>query len=280
MKNFFVILKGDFEAEVIIRLLKRNDQEFLVVEKEDWNRFDQLSDQVQNKILNKIGNEYQIYFVKFSIEVSGELLKKVEIINSDGKYETTWEAEKNTALWRVAGIVGCGITMFERLVIKNQVGYVFHMDEFIELASLRGQCSERSLIAMRDNVLRGEQIARGVTRRELGMAKEAVKNKKEYEGTRSRNLTVVSLPTDKNGPVMDLLFSEYGYDFDVLLIKMKNGQIIFSPHQELTEKIQKKVQELDKESWTTRKETSARDRIFIKNTEIDIETIIRDYIVS
>lgn len=279
MKNFFVILKGDFEAEVIIRLLQRNDQEFLVVEKKDWDRFDQLSDQVQNKILNKIGNEYQIYFVKFSIEVSGELLKKVEIINSDGKYETTWEAEKNTALWRVAGIVGCGITMFERLVIKNQVGYVFHMDEFIELASLRGQCSERSLTAMRDNVLRGEQVARGVTRRELGMAKEAVKNKKEYEGTR-RNLTVVSLPTDKNGPVMDLLFSEYGYDFDVLLIKMKNGQIIFSPHQELTEKIQKKVQELDKESWTTRKETSARDRIYIKDTEIDIEKVIRDYIVS
>lgn len=280
MKNFFVILNEDFEAKTIIRMLQKYDQEFLVVEKGDWDRFDQLSDQVQNKILNKIGNEYQIYFVKFSIEVSEELLKKVEIINSDGKYETTWEAEKNTALWRVAGIVGCGITMFERLVIKNQVGYVFHMDEFIELASLRGQCSERSLIAMRDNVLRGEQIARGVTRRELGMAKEAVKNKKEYEGTRSRNLTVVSLPTDKNGPVMDLLFSEYGYDFDVLLIKMKNGQIIFSPHQELTEKIQKKVQELDKESWTTRKETSARDRIFIKDTEIDIEKTIRDYIVS
>lgn len=280
MKNFFVVLKSDFEAEVIIRLLKRNNQEFLVVEKKDWDRFDQLSDQIQNKILNKIGNNYQIYFIKFSMEVSGELLKKVEVISSNGEYETTWESEKNTALWRVAGIVGRGITMFERLVVKNQVGYVFHMDEFIELASLRGQCSERSLIAMRDNVLRGEQVARGVTRRELGMAKEAVKNKKEYEGTQSKNLTVVSLPTDKNGPVMDLLFSEYGYDFDVLLIKMKNGQIIFSPHQELTEKIQKKVQELDKESWTTRKETSARDRIFIKNTEIDIETIIREYIVS
>jgi len=280
MKNFFVILKGDFEAEVIIRLLKRNDQEFLVVEKEDWNRFDQLSDQVQNKILDKIGDKYQVYFVKFSMEVSGELLKKVEVINSDGEYETTWEAEKNTALWRVAGIVGRGITMFERLVVKNQVGYVFHMDEFIELASLRGQCSERSLIAMRDNVLRGEQVARGVTRRELGMAKEAVKNKKEYEGTQSRSLTIVSLPTDKNGPVMDLLFSEYGYDFDTLLIKMKSGQLVFSSYKELTEKIQEKVQELDKESWTTKRETSARDRIFIKSTEMDIETIIRDYIVS
>lgn len=170
--------------------------------------------------------------------------------------------------------------MFERLVVKNQVGYVFHMDEFIELASLRGQCSERSLIAMRDNVLRGEQVARGVTRRELGMAKEAVKNKKEYEGTQSRSLTIVSLPTDKNGPVMDLLFSEYGYDFDTLLIKMKGGQLVFSPHEELTEKIQEKVQELDKESWTTKRETSARDRIFIKDTEIDIEKTIRDYIVS
>ena len=98
--------------------------------------------------------------------------------------------------------------------------------------------------------------------------------------TQSKNLTVVSLPTDKNGPVMDLLFSEYGYDFDVLLIKMKGGQLVFSPYKELTEKIQEKVQELDKESWTTRKETSARDRIYIKDTEIDIETIIREYIVS
>lgn len=280
MKNFFVILKGDFEANIIIRLLQKYNEEYLVVEREDWNKFDQWSDQVQNKILNKIGNKYQVYFVKFSMEVSGELFKKVEIINSDGEYEIPWQAEENTALWRVAGIVGCGITMFERLVIKNQVGYVFHMDEFIELASLRGQCSERSLIAMRDNVLRGEQVARGVTRRELSMAKEAVKNKKEYEGTQSRNLTVVSLPTDKNGPVMDLLFSEYGYDFDILLIKMKGGQLVFSPYKELTEKIQEKVQELDKESWTTRKETSARDRIYIKDTEIDIETIIRDYIVS
>ena len=280
MKNFFVVLKGDFEAEVIIRLLKRNNQEFLVVEKKDWDRFDQLSDQVQNKILDKIGNKYQVYFVKFSMEVSGELLKKVEVINSDGEYEIPWQAEENTALWRIAGIVGCGITMFERLVIKNQVGYVFHMDEFIELASLRGQCSERSLIAMRDNVLRGEQVAQGVTRRELSMAKVAVKNKKEYEGTQSRNLTVVSLPTDKNGPVMDLLFSEYGYDFDTLLIKMKSGQVVFSPHKELTEKIQEKVQELDKESWTTKRETSARDRIYIKDKDINIEETIREYIVS
>jgi len=280
MKNFFVVLKGDFEAEVIIRLLKRNNQEFLVVEKKDWDRFDQLSDQVQNKILDKIGNKYQVYFVKFSMEVSGELLKKVEVINSDGEYEIPWQAEENTALWRIAGIVGCGITMFERLVVKNQVGYIFYMDEFIELASLRGQCSERSLIAMRDNVLRGEQVARGVTRRELSMAKVAVKNKKEYEGTHSRDLTVISLPTDKNGPVMDLLFSEYGYDFDTLLIKMKSGQLVFSSYKELTEKIQEKVQELDKESWTTKRETSARDRIFIKSTEMDIETIIRDYIVS
>ena len=58
MKNFFVILKGDFEAEVIIRLLKRNNQEFLVVEKKDWDRFDQWSDQAQHKVLNKLGNRY------------------------------------------------------------------------------------------------------------------------------------------------------------------------------------------------------------------------------
>lgn len=275
MKNFFVILKGDFEAEVIIRLLKRNNQEFLVVEKKDWDRFDQWSDQAQHKVLNKLGNRYQVYFIKFPMNVSGELFKNVRVIDDSDAEEI-----EETALFQVSRIIDHYFTIFDLFVMANQIDYIFGMNGVIN--DKRGNYSRTSLLKMRDNVLRGEQIAQGITRRELSIAKVAVENKKEYYGNSSRNLTVVSLPTDKNGPVMDLLFSEYGYDFDVLLIKMKNGQIIFSPHQELTEKIQKKVQELDKESWTTRKETSARDRIYIKDTEIDIdiEKVIRDYIVS
>lgn len=273
MKNFFVILKGDFEAEVIIRLLKRNNQEFLVVEKKDWDRFDQWSDQAQHKVLNKLGNRYQVYFIKFPMSVSGELFKNVRVIDDSDAEEID-----ETALFQVSRIIDHYFTIFDLFVMANQIDYIFDMNGVIN--DKRGNYSRTSLLKMRENVLRGEQVARGVTRRELSMAKVAVKNKKEYEGTHSRDLTVISLPTDKNGPVMDLLFSEYGYDFDTLLIKMKSGQLVFSSYKELTEKIQEKVQELDKESWTTKRETSARDRIFIKSTEMDIETIIRDYIVS
>lgn len=94
-------------------------------------------------------------------------------------------------------------------------------------------------------------------------------------------MTVVNLPcTDRNGHVIDLLISEDGYGYDILLIRMQSGQLIFSPYRELTDKIQEKIQELGEESWTTRRETSTKDRIFIKDKNINMEKIIRDYIVS
>lgn len=278
MKNFFVILKGDFEAKTIIRLLQKYNQEFLVVEKEDWNKFDQWSDQIRYSIFKKLGERYKVYLVKFPIEVSGkDLSKNVEVISlREG------EEYKETALKQVADIVDCWLTPFEWLVSMNQADYIFGMNEFID--SKRNTYLKKyqyeSLMKMRDNVLRGEQIAQGVTRRELSIAKVAVKNKKEYYGTSSRSLTVISLPMDNNGPVMDILFSEDNYGYDILLIKMQSGQLIFSPYSKLTDKIQEKIQELGEESWTTKRETSTKDRIFIKNKNINIEETIREYIIS
>ena len=278
MKNFFVILKGDFEANIIIRLLQKYNEEYLVVEREDWNKFDQWSDQVRYQIFKKLGERYKVYFVKFPIEVSGgDMLKDVKVISlRDG------EECKETALKQVADIIDCWLTPFEWLVSMNQADYIFGMNEFID--SKRNTYLKKyqyeSLMKMRDNVLRGEQIAQGITRRELSIAKVAVENKKEYYGNSSRSLTVISLPMDNNGPVMDILFSEDSYGYDILLIRMQSGQLIFSPYQELTDKIQEKIQELGEESWTTRREISTKDRIYIKDTEIDIEKVIRDYIVS
>lgn len=274
MKNFFVILKGDFEAEVIIRLLKRNNQEFLVVEKKDWDRFDQWSDQAQHKVLNKLGNRYQVYFIKFPMNVSGELFKNVRVIDDSDAEEID-----ETALFQVSRIIDHYFTIFDLFVMANQIDCIFGMNGVIN--DKRGNYSRTSLLKMRENVLRGEQIAQGATRRELAIAKVAVENKKEYYGTSSRSLTVVNLPcTDRNGHVIDLLISEDGYGYDILLIRMQSGQLIFSPYRELTDKIQEKIQELGEESWTTRRETSTKDRIFIKDKNINMEKIIRDYIVS
>lgn len=167
------------------------------------------------------------------------------------------EDERFSLLERVLFLVSNdGPTTFQRLVAAGSRGYIPAMREVGEFYYSNEKEAKRQI----RNVLKGECIARGVSRQALKDAEVAVKNKKVLNLYDGGTLTVVRYPYKDIGPIMDLLWNSYE-DLVIQNTETKE-ETVFTPRKEMEQDL--KYRYCYNDTWTTKRPTSTKWKIYSK----------------
>ena len=148
------------------------------------------------------------------------------------------------------------LTRFQRLVVAGSRGYIPALLDTGEFYYR----NEKEMKKQIKNILKGECIARGVSRQALKDAEVAVKNKKVFNLHDGGTLTVVRYPYKDIGPVMDLLWGSYE---DLVIQNIETGaETVFTPRQRIEEDL--RLRYCYNETWTTKRPSSTKWKVFCK----------------
>ena len=260
MSNFFIVLADDFETKIIVKILKRNNKETILIK--DAGR---ISDQASTKIEKAIQNKKELIFVGFEPE-KGEWARYFGL--DAPKYKiVTYKGNKNekSIIEKIEKIIKDDIlTDFERVVAAGVKDYIPGMVDEAEKLGISEKQKQKAI----KNILRGSALYRGNTKKALKDAEIAINNRKEVG-----ELTIVDYDYSNNGPIMNLLWDKYKH----LLIKNKKEgtAILFTPYYDLTQV----VQASGGETWTTRRENSTKYRVF-SNHLAEVEGAVMRYFAT
>lgn len=253
MRKKIIIKVTTFETQIISEMLKqkeKNDEiDLFIIERDE----SVLSDKNRRKIMKGyIGGSQDIVINYTPTEEEKE---KLCLENSIYLFDD--EDEKFSLLERVWFLVSNeGLSRFQRLVVAGSLGYIPAMKE----TGWYYYDNEKTMEKQIKNVLRGECIARGISRQALRDAEAAVKNKKIFELYDGGTLTVVRYPYGDIGPVMDLMWNSYE---DLIIKNEKTGaETVFTPRKEVEQDL--KYRYCYNDTWTTKRPTSTKWKIYCK----------------
>lgn len=253
MRKKIIIKVTTFETQIIAEMLKqkeKNDEiDLFVIERGEST----LSDKARRDIMTGyIGGSQDIVvnYTPTEEEEEALCLKDSIFIFDD-------EDERFSLLERVLFLVSNdGPTTFQRLVAAGSRGYIPAMREVGEFYYSNEKEAKRQI----RNVLKGECIARGVSRQALLEAELAVKNKKVFNLYDGGTLTVVRYPYEDIGPIMDLMWNSYE---DLIVQNQKTGkEIVFTPRERIEQDL--KYRYCYGNTWTTKRSTSTKWKIICK----------------
>lgn len=252
MRKKIIIKITNFETQIIADLLKqkeKNDEIDLFIIERDENA---LSDKIKRDFMTGyIGGSRHIVINYKPTEEEEEALcleSRISLFDDD---------ERFSLLERVLFLVSNdGPTVFQRLVAAGSWGYIPAMREVGDFYYSNEKEAKRQI----KNVLKGECIARGISRQALLEAELAVKNKKIFNLYDGGTLTVVRYPYKDIGPVMDLLWGSYE---DLVIQNIETGaETVFTPRQRIEEDL--RLRYCYNETWTTKRPSSTKWKVFCK----------------
>ena len=251
MRKIFIIKVENFETKIISKMLKqkaKEDEIDLYVLQRDENT---LSDDVKFELRGGYIVGKQVICVNYEPTEEEEkeepcLKSRIVLFDDDDRF---------SLLERVQFLIdNKEATKFQKLVAANTWGYIPAMREVGET-----YCgNEKNLKRQIKNILKGECIARGVSRLALLEAELAVKNKKVIDLYDGGTLTVVRYPYKDIGPIMNLMWNAYE---DLVIQNQKTGaEIVFTPR----ENVAWDIKVLCDNTWTTKRPTSTKWKIYCK----------------
>lgn len=164
MSNFFIVLADDFETKIIVKILKRNNKELVVVEEGEAN------DQISKKIEKAVKKQKQIIFVGCEPD------KEAWTCHFGGdspKYKViTYKGNKNerSTIEKIETILKKDILIdFERIVSAGVKDYVSGMNITAKKLGMSSQQKQKNI----KNALRGSILSKGISRQILKDVVEA-----------------------------------------------------------------------------------------------------------
>lgn len=253
MRKKIIIKITNFETQIIAKALKqkaKNDEiDLFIVERGE----SVLSDKARRDIMTGyIGGSQDICVNYTPTEEEEESLcleDRISLFDS--------EDERFSLLERTLFLVSNdGPTVFQRLVVAGTRGYIPALLDAGEFYYRNEKEAKRQI----KNVLKGECIARGISRQALKDAELAVKNKKVLNLYDGGTLTVVRYPYGDIGPVMDLMWNSYE-DLVIQNTETKE-ETVFTSRKEMEQDL--KYRYCYNDTWTTKRPTSTKWKIYCK----------------
>lgn len=253
MRKKIIIKITNFETQIVAKALKQkaeNDEvDLFIVERNE----SVLSDKSRRDLMTGyIGGSQHIVI---NYEPTEE--EKEALCLEDSIFLFDDDEERFSLLERVLFLVSNdGLSKFQRLVVAGSRGYIPALLDTGEFYYR----NEKEMRRQIKNVLKGECIARGVSRQALLEAEIAVKNKKVVNLYDGGTLTVVRYPYGDIGPVMDLLWGSYE---NLIIQNTKTGtEIVFTPRERIEQDL--KYRYCYNDTWTNKNPKSTKWRIFCK----------------
>lgn len=253
MRKKVIIKITSFETQIIAKALKqkaKNDEiDLFIVERGE----SVLSDKARRDIMTGyIGGSQDICVNYTPTEEEEESLcleDRISLFDS--------EDERFSLLERTLFLVSNeGLTAFQRLVVAGTRGYIPALLDAGEFYYRNEKEAKRQI----RNVLKGECIARGISRQALKDAELAVKNKKVLNLYDGGTLTVVRYSHKDIGPVMDLMWNSYE---DLIIQNPETGEeTVFTPRKEVEQDL--KYRYCYNDTWTTKRSTSTKWKVICK----------------
>lgn len=253
MRKKIIIKITSFETQIIAKALKqkaeRDELDLFIVERDEST----LSDKARRDIMTGyIGGSQDICI---NYEPTREEKESLCLEDRISLFDD--EDERFSLLERTLFLVSNEpLTRFQRLVVAGSWGYIPAMREVGDFYYSDEKEAKRQI----KNVLKGECIARGVSRQALKDAEVAVKNKKVLNLYDGGTLTVVRYPYKDIGPIMDLLWNSYE-DLVIQNTETKE-ETVFTPRKEMEQDL--KYRYCYNDTWTTKRPTSTKWKIYSK----------------
>ena len=253
MRKKIIIKVTTFETQIISEMLKKKaekDEIDLFIVERDENA---LSDKIKRDFMTGyIGGSQDICVNYTPTEEEEESLcleDRISLFDS--------EDERFSLLERTLFLVSNeGLTAFQRLVVAGTRGYIPALLDAGEFYYRNEKEAKRQI----RNVLKGECIARGISRQALKDAELAVKNKKVLNLYDGGTLTVVRYSHKDIGPVMDLMWNSYE---DLIIQNPETGEeTVFTPRKEVEQDL--KYRYCYNDTWTTKRPTSTKWKVICK----------------
>ena len=254
MRKKIIIKITSFETQIIAKALKqkaeRDELDLFIVERDEST----LSDKARRDIMTGyIGGSQDVCI---NYEPTEEEEKSLCLEDRISLFDDS--NERFSLLERTLFLISNEPpTRFQRLVVAGSLGYIPAM---LDTGEFYYYDNEKEMKKQIKNILKGECIARGVSRQALKDAEVAVKNKKVLNLYDGGTLTVVRYPYKDIGPVMDLLWGSYE---DLIIQNPETGaEIVFTPRERIEQDL--KYRYCYNDTWTTKRSTSTKWKIYCK----------------
>ena len=252
MRKKIIIKITNFETQIVAKALKQkaeNDEvDLFIVERNE----SVLSDKSRRDLMTGYigGSQHIVINYEPTEEEKEALCLEDSIFLFD-------DEERFSLLERVLFLVSSdGLSKFQRLVVAGSRGYIPALLDTGEFYYRNEKKMRRQI----KNVLKGECIARGISRQALKDAELAVKNKKVLNLYDGGTLTVVRYSHKDIGPVMDLMWNSYE---DLIIQNPETGEeTVFTPRKEVEQDL--KYRYCYNDTWTTKRPTSTKWKVICK----------------
>ena len=210
-KRLWVVPNNDLEAQAIIGLLKRNEEDVLITGQNWGASWDKLEQKIKEIVESYKEQGKQVYGVELQGDSNGAINVDHHIYGEDDR------SNPKSSIEQVAEILGVGLTLDEQFVSANDKGYIPAMEKLGAELGISGEDLQEIIanIRMRDREMQG------VTPEQEAQAQEAVE--KLGEIAEKREYIQLDLPHSKTSTVTDRLYGKY----DNLLITSGDGETNF-----------------------------------------------------
>ena len=210
-KRLWVVPNNDLEAQAIIGLLKRNEEDVLITGQNWGASWDKLEQKIKEIVESYKEQGKQVYGVELQGDSNGAINVDHHIYGEDDR------SNPKSSIEQVAEILGVGLTLDEQFVSANDKGYIPAMEKLGAELGISGEDLQEIIanIRMRDREMQG------VTPEQEAQAQEAVE--KLGEIAEKREYIQLDLPHSKTSTITDRLYGKY----DNLLITSGDGETNF-----------------------------------------------------
>ena len=212
MKNrLWIIPNNDLEAKTIIEMLQREEEEFLVTGQTWGASWDNLEEELKEKIEEAKRDGKAVYGVELQGDSNGAMNVDHHTYGEDDR------SNSKSSIEQVAEILGIELTLDEQFVSANDKGYIPAMEKLGAELGL----NEEDLQKIISNIRMRDREMQGITLEQEAQAQEAVEQLGEIKG--KREYIQLDLPHSKTSTVTDRLYGKY----ENLLITSGDGETNF-----------------------------------------------------
>lgn len=232
-KRMWIIPENDLEAKVIGEMLEREGEEYLVTLQSWGTSWENLEQDLKDKIEKARQNGKKIYGVELKGNSNGA-------INIDHHiYENDDRSNPKSSIEQVAEILGIELSLYEKFVAANDKGYILGMKR---LGAELG-IEDKDLQAIITKIRKKDRQAQKITEEEEKQAQAAIDALGDF--SKKREGFIVNLPHSRGATIQDRIYEKYNYKCGVqnILILSEDGEVDFDGDIEFINALSEKFPE-------------------------------------
>ena len=223
-RRIWIVPNNDLEAKTIIDLLVRNGEEYLVTGQAWGASWENLEDEIKERIKEERENGAQIYGVELQGNSNGTINIDHHTYGDDDR------SNPKSSLEQVAEVIGVELSGYEMFVSANDKGYIPAMEELGRNLGM----DEEELTQTINKVRMMDRKTQGVSEQQEEQAQEAVDRLGNID-KKSFLIIVKDLPHSKTSTITDRLYGKY----DNLLVTSQDGETNFFGSSRIIEELNK-----------------------------------------